>query len=71
MNTMVYPFHIEDIETVATTRQMANQTSATVTTTLYDLVAAIQTAIKPGEEDLVVPLVVRILDAGRVTLPSV
>ena len=40
-----------------------------IRTTLYDLIKAINAEAKPGEEDLVVPIVVHLLDASRVTLP--
>ena len=42
-----------------TTRQV-------VYTTLYDLIAAVDEAIEPGEEDLVAPIVAHVLRAGRV-----
>ena len=41
--------------------------STILTTTLYDLLAAIQSTIEPGEEELVVPIVAHILRTGRVT----
>ena len=34
-------------------------------TTLYDLIAAVDEAIEPGEEDLVAPIVAHVLRAGR------
>jgi hypothetical protein len=36
-----------------------------VYTTLYDLIAAVDEAIEPGEEDLVTPIVAHVLCAGR------
>jgi hypothetical protein len=40
---------------------------ATMITTLYDLMAAIQDAVAPGEEALVVPTMWHMLCTGRVT----
>lgn len=37
-----------------------------ITTTLYDLIAAIRACVEPDEEDLVVATVVHILQSGRV-----
>ena len=36
-----------------------------VYTTLYDLIAAVDEAIEPGEEDVVVPIVAHLLRVGR------
>jgi hypothetical protein len=38
---------------------------AVVYTTLYDLIAAVDDAIEPGEEDCVAPIVAHLLCAGR------
>jgi hypothetical protein len=43
-------------------------TRTVVSTTLYDLIAAVGDAIEPGEEDLVVPIVAHLLRAGRAHL---
>jgi hypothetical protein len=40
-------------------------TRTVVYTTLYDLIAAVDAAISPGEEDLVAPIVVDLLRAGH------
>ena len=40
---------------------------ATITTTLYDLLAALQDVVHPGEEALVVATAVSMLRAGRLT----
>jgi hypothetical protein len=40
---------------------------ATITTTLYDLIAALQEVVDPGEDALVVATVVSLLQAGRLT----
>jgi hypothetical protein len=40
---------------------------ATITTTLYDLLAALQDVVHPGEEALVVATVVSTMRAGRLT----
>jgi hypothetical protein len=37
------------------------------TTTLYDLIAAMQDTTRPGEEALIVPTIVQWLRAGRIT----
>ncbi len=39
-----------------------------VYTTLYDLIAAVNEAIAPGEEDFVAPIVAHLLRAGRARL---
>jgi hypothetical protein len=44
-----------------------NATPATITTTLYDLLAALQEVVHPGEEELAVATVVSMLCAGRLT----
>src|SRR5262249_6076893 len=44
--------------------------SATVTTTLYDLIATIQDVVGPGNDRLVVATVVHMLAAGSLILPS-
>jgi hypothetical protein len=41
--------------------------SETLTTTLYELIEAVQNAVEPGEEALVVPIVAHLLRTGRVT----
>jgi hypothetical protein len=45
-------------------------TSVTVTTTLYDLIAAIQDVVGPGNDRLVVATVVYMLSVGSLILPS-
>ena len=45
-------------------------TPATITTTLYDLLATIQDVVGPGNDHLVVATVVHMLSAGSRTLPS-
>ena len=44
-------------------------TSATVTTTLYDLIATIQDIVGPGNDRLVVATVVHMLSAGARMVP--
>jgi hypothetical protein len=41
--------------------------STTLTTTLYELIAAVQSAVEPGEEALVVPIVAHLLRAAGAT----
>ena len=43
----------------------AETTRPVVLTTLYDLIAAVDDAIAPGEEDVVAPIVAHVLRAGR------
>jgi len=43
---------------------------ATITTTLYDLIAALQDVVQPGEDALVVATMVHLLCTGRITLRS-
>ena len=44
--------------------------SQTITTTLYDLIAALQDVVQPGEDALVVATMVHLLGTGRITLRS-
>src|SRR5262245_41287043 len=44
--------------------------SQTITTTLYDLIAALQDVVQPGEDALVVATMVHLLRIGRITLLS-
>ena len=44
--------------------------SQTITTTLYDLIAALQDVVQPGEDALVVATMVHLLGTGRITLLS-
>ena len=44
--------------------------SQTITTTLYDLIAALQDVVQPGEDALVVATMVHLLCTGRITLRS-
>lgn len=45
--------------------ERAGATRTIVYTTLYDLIAAVDEAIEPGEEDFVTPIVTHLLRAGR------
>jgi hypothetical protein len=45
--------------------EQAATTRPVVSTTLYELIAAVDEAIEPGEEDLVAPIVTHLLRAGR------
>jgi len=44
--------------------------SQTITTTLYDLIAALQDVVQPGEDALVVATMAHLLRTGRMTLFS-
>ena len=52
-------------ETIATSGG-EDAAPATITTTLYELLAALQDVVHPGEEALVVATVVSMLRAGRI-----
>ncbi len=41
-----------------------------VTTTLYDVIATLQTVVKPEEDDLVVAIVADWLRSGRLRFPA-
>ena len=49
----------------STVPERAETTRPVVYTTLYDLIAAVNAAIAPGEEDVTVPIVAHLLRAGR------
>lgn len=66
MNNVLELGEVAEFETVAA--KPVEQTASTrMTTTLYDLIASIQAAVKSDEEDLVVPMVTHILQSGRAT----
>ena len=48
----------------------ADTAPATITTTQYDLIAALQDVVQPGEDALVVATMVHLLGTGRITLLS-
>ena len=66
MNTLVERYEVGDMATIAA-RQVEPDMPATMTTTLYDLVAAIQAVVEPDREELVVPIVAQMLHAGHAT----
>ena len=45
--------------------ERAATTHTVVSTTLYALIAAVNDAVEPGEEDVVAPMVAHLLRAGR------
>jgi hypothetical protein len=55
------PAMIDDV----TTPERARVTRSVVHTTLYDLIAAVNEAIEPGEEAYVTPVVAHLLRAGH------
>jgi hypothetical protein len=65
MHTVIDPREEESVATIETSggEEIA---PATITTTLYDLIAALQEVVEPGEEELVVATVVSLLRAGRI-----
>lgn len=62
MPTVVESIEAESFETAV----MAEAASASITTTLYDLVAAVQAAVGP-QDGLVVPSVLHMLRSGHAT----
>lgn len=60
MHTVVDPSEAESVATVV-------ETPATITTTLYDLIAAVQAAVGPDDDALVVAAVLHMLRSGRAT----
>lgn len=42
----------------------------TITTTLYDVLAALQTYVGPAEEHLTTAIVVHLLRSGQITFPG-
>ncbi len=59
------------MSTVATEQSIENPTSTTITTTLYDLIAAMQDNVSdPIDEALIVPTVANWLRSGKITFPS-
>ena len=63
MNTVVEPYEVGTVETLA----VADNGPATIITTLYDLIAAIQAAVAPDDNALVVATAAHMLGASRVT----
>ena len=66
MHRMIDPVEAEWLGTV-NTALVEEDVPATITTTLYDLIAAIRTAVAPDDDPLVVATVVHILRSRRVT----
>jgi hypothetical protein len=64
MNPVVTPHQGQTVEAGLT----AAAAPTCLTTTLYDVIAALQTAVKPDEDDLVVAVMVHWLRSGRITL---
>jgi hypothetical protein len=63
MNPVVKPCKAETAEAGL----RAAEAPACLMTTLYDVMAALHTVVKPDEDDLVVAVVVRWLRSGRLT----
>ena len=66
MNTVVDPFETGGVATVETV-VVKGDIPATITTTLYDLIAAVRAAVEPDDDALVIATVVHILRSRRVT----
>jgi hypothetical protein len=65
MRTVIGPHEEGSVATVETSSG-EDTAPATITTTLYDLIAALQEVVEPGEDRLVVATVVSMLRAGRI-----
>ena len=65
MRTIISPCEEGSVATVETSSG-EDTAPATITTTLYDLIAALQEVVEPGEDRLVVATVVSMLRAGRI-----
>jgi len=63
MNPAVKPCKAETVETELT----AAEPHAWLTTTLYDVMAALHTIVEPDDDNLVVAVVVQWLRCGRLT----
>ena len=68
MNTVGDPYQVRAVETVETVE--GSEALAIITTTLYDLITAIQDTVEPGEEGLVVPTILYMLSVSRATWAS-
>ena len=51
----------------AETRCVEEATPTTIMTTFYDLIAAIHAVVEPEAADLAVPVLVQLLESGRIT----
>jgi hypothetical protein len=65
MRTVIDPREEGSVATVATSGG-EDTAPAAITTTLYDLIAALQEVAEPGEDELVVATVVSMMRAGRI-----
>jgi hypothetical protein len=65
MRTVIDP-HAEGSVATIETSGGEDTAPATITTTLYDLIAAVQEVVEPGEDGLVVATVVSMMRAGRI-----
>ena len=66
MHSMIDPVEAEVLGTVDTAL-VEEDVPATITTTLYDLIAAVRAAVAPDDDPLVVATVVHLLRSRRVT----
>jgi hypothetical protein len=57
---------LAEVESIATI-EMKDNVTTTITTTLYNLIAAIQEVVDPADDALVVATVWHVLCSGRVT----
>jgi hypothetical protein len=66
MHTVIDACEIDTAETVGQDHDTGG-TTATITTTLYDLIATVQTAVAPPDDDLVVATLWHVLRSGHAT----
>ncbi len=57
------------METVLSPLDPPSLRSTTVTTSLYELIEALQETAGPEEDDLIVATVMYLLESGRITFP--
>ena len=57
-------------EVFSTLKRRMTVAPTRVTTTLYDVIAALQTVVEPEEDDLVVAIVTDWLRSGRLRFPE-
>ena len=57
-------------EVFSTPERSTTVTPTRVTTTLYDVIAALQTVVEPEEDDVVVAIVAAWLRSGRLRFPE-
>jgi hypothetical protein len=64
--------HVEEFSTLSTrpSESRRGEAPSRVTTTLYDVIAALQTVVEPEDDALVVAIVAAWLRSGRLSWPA-